>query len=324
MTVSVCIPVYNRAAELDRALRSVVQQTYSDLDIVVVDNASTDDSHAVARQYAAADSRVQVWRNPTLLGKVENWQRCLEHARGAYLKLLFSDDWLAPHAIERAVTVLEARPQVGFVYSGMTWRHADRLSHCYVADADHTMGSLEFLHHSATVADLVPVTTSCVLMRTADAHALFEPRIPARLADDTHAIGVGYSGMLLWRCADRYPEVHHLGEVLAHSADLQTGEVNSRIRYRDRHEMLWWGHRNAFAHFVRTCSLPLAVQRALVSTMFFSTVPLRGKERAARMQTFRQLFPEFRIHHLRPTHPQVFPHLRYRLGVPPDPQEILS
>ena len=72
-TVSVCIPVYNRRDELDRALRSVVSQTYQDLDIVVVDNASTDGSHEVALKYAQADPRIRVTRNDELEQRYRLW-----------------------------------------------------------------------------------------------------------------------------------------------------------------------------------------------------------------------------------------------------------
>lgn len=324
MTVSVCVPVYNRASELDRALRSVVEQTYQDLDIVVLDNASTDDSHAVASRYARADPRIRVHRNDELIGKAENWRRCLEFARGEYVKLLFSDDWLAPTAIERAVAVLAAQPRVGFVYSAMTWSVGDTEHPCYTGDGDRRVSAQEFLCHSATVADIVPVSASCVLLRTADAQRFFEERIPSRLPEDTHGIGIGYSGMLLWRCCDHYPEVHHLGEVLTYAADPQTGEVNSRTRYRERYEMLWWGHRNAFAHFVRTCGQPRAVLRELVTAMFVSTVPLRPKGFRLRLPRFRLLFPDLTWRDLRPFGPLVRPILVHRLRTPPDPVEIIG
>ncbi|MBV9844596.1 MAG: glycosyltransferase family 2 protein [Kutzneria sp.] len=322
--VSICIPVYNRAEQLDRALRSAIGQTYSDLDIIVLDNASTDASLEVARSHAAHDPRVRVERNDTTLDKAANWRRCLSFARGEYVKLLFSDDWISEEAIERAVRVLDARPDIGFVYTAMSWTEHGSTNTCYTADSDEDMASVDFLYRSATIADLVPVSTSCVVVRTSDAVTLFEERIPARLSRDTHHIGVGYSAILLWRCCDRYPAVHHIGAVLAHSAEATSGELNSRTRYRDQYETLWWGYRNAFAHFLSGCGQPDEVLRGLMTTVVVSTVPLRPYGARKRLRRLRLLFPELRMLALRPFQARVRPFLAHRLLHPPDPVEILG
>lgn len=321
--VSICIPVYNREAQLERALRSACEQTFRDLEIIVVDNASTDGSADVALRRAASDDRVRVVRNETTLDKTDNWWKALTLARGTYVKLLFSDDWIAPEAVGRSVDVLDGSPDVGFVYSAMTWHTGDRANTCYAAPTDADEPAEDFLYRSASIADLVPVTTSCVLMRRTDALEAFEQRIPARLADDTHRLGLGYSGTLLWRIARRYPRVHHLGRVLAHSADAPTGERGSRERYADRAEMLWWGHRNAFAHFADDPTLPRRVRQGLITVMFLHTVPVGRSATRKRLAGFRRLFPGFRPHHLRPWRREARPHLR-RLATPPDPLEILG
>lgn len=323
-TVSVCIPVYNRRDELGRALHSVVSQTYQDLDVVVVDNASTDGSHEVALEYARVDPRIRVTRNDELVGKVENWRRCLELARGEFVKLLFSDDWLAPAAIEKSVRVLAARPDVGFVYTGMTWDLGDRQSVCYAAETDRDEDAVEFLLRSAEIADHVPVTTSCVLLRTADVLEAFEDRIPARLDADTHGIGVGYSGLLLWKCADRAPFVHHIGEVLAYSADQRTGTPGSREAYRSKYETLWWGYRNAFGHFVDGGARSRRERRDLVTAMFLSTIALRPGGAGERLRTFRRIFPDFALRDLRPFGAHNRRLLARRVLTPPDPIEILG
>lgn len=99
--VSVCIPIYNGMAHLAEAIESALAQTYADLEILLVDDCSDDESVALARRLAEDDCRVRCFRNPQNLGLVGNWNRCIELARGQWIKFLFQDDVLAPTCIER-------------------------------------------------------------------------------------------------------------------------------------------------------------------------------------------------------------------------------
>ena len=99
--VTVCIPVYNGDAFVDRCLEAIVGQTYGNLDILVVDNCSTDDSAARLRKWSRHDRRVRVVVNEANIGLVPNRNRCIELARGEWIKFMDVDDLLAPSAIEQ-------------------------------------------------------------------------------------------------------------------------------------------------------------------------------------------------------------------------------
>lgn len=103
--VSVCVPTYGRSALLARTLRSVLAQTWSDFEIVVVDDASPDDTGT--RVAELADPRVRYIRNERNLGPAETWNRALGLAQGKYIKLLCDDDLLYPRCLERQVAVFE-------------------------------------------------------------------------------------------------------------------------------------------------------------------------------------------------------------------------
>lgn len=103
--VSVCIPTYNGARYLGECIESVLNQTYGGTEILVVDDASTDQTVAIATQYSQRDGRVRVHINPRNLGLVANWNRCLALAHGEWIKFLFQDDLLAPSCIERMLAV---------------------------------------------------------------------------------------------------------------------------------------------------------------------------------------------------------------------------
>ena len=100
VTVSICIPTYNGERYLATCLDSALAQTFTDFEVVVVDDGSTDATLAVVRRYAEADARIRVSRNPRNLGLVGNWNRCVELARGAWIKFLFQDDLLEPTCLE--------------------------------------------------------------------------------------------------------------------------------------------------------------------------------------------------------------------------------
>jgi glycosyltransferase involved in cell wall biosynthesis len=108
--VSIGVPVYNGARLLRRTLESLVAQTYTALEIIVLDNASTDETPAIAREFAARDARVRYVRNETNIGAVPNFRKVLGLASGKYFTWTAADDSRPPEAIERCVRALEDRP----------------------------------------------------------------------------------------------------------------------------------------------------------------------------------------------------------------------
>jgi glycosyltransferase involved in cell wall biosynthesis len=112
--VSILIPVYNRETLIGECIQSALDQTFTDFEIIIADNASTDGTWEVCRQYAAKDKRIRLFRNDTNIGPVRNWLRCVSEARGEFGKILFSDDLMLPHFLERTLPYLEDR-DVAFV-----------------------------------------------------------------------------------------------------------------------------------------------------------------------------------------------------------------
>ena len=118
--VSVCIDVYNYADFLPQAIESALAQTFRDLEIIIVDDCSTDSSYEVACHYAQQDSRIRVHRNPANLGMVKNRNACLQLATGEYVKFIHADDYLcSPDAVSRMVARLDANPAASLVACAM-------------------------------------------------------------------------------------------------------------------------------------------------------------------------------------------------------------
>src|SRR5512147_185345 len=109
--VSIGLPVYNGENFLEAAVRSVLSQSLDDLQLVISDNASTDRTAEICRDYAAADPRVVYLRNETNLGAAPNYNRTFHESTGRYFKWLAHDDQMGPQYLERTVGALEARPE---------------------------------------------------------------------------------------------------------------------------------------------------------------------------------------------------------------------
>ena len=108
--VSIGIPVFNAQRYLREALDSLIAQDYENLELVISDNASTDDTAAICREYAARDPRVRYERAEQNQGAVWNFNHVYGLARGRYFMWAAFDDLRAPTYVRRCVERLEAQP----------------------------------------------------------------------------------------------------------------------------------------------------------------------------------------------------------------------
>ncbi len=111
--VSLCIPVYNGGAMLHRAIESCLRQSYQNIEIIVGDNASEDETAEIARQYSLLDKRVRYFRNERNIGAPENFIKLFRAASGKFVQLLGHDDWLSSNYVEECVACFEKFPTSG-------------------------------------------------------------------------------------------------------------------------------------------------------------------------------------------------------------------
>ena len=114
---SVCIPAYNAGKFLSATIESVLAQTFTDFEIVILDNASTDNTKAVLALYV--DPRIQVVTNSQNVPAHENWTRTIGLARGEWVKLLCADDLLKPSALRQIHDDLSEHSEV-MVHAGVS------------------------------------------------------------------------------------------------------------------------------------------------------------------------------------------------------------
>ncbi|PYE85248.1 glycosyltransferase family 2 protein [Phyllobacterium leguminum] len=118
--VSICIPTYNGARYIREAVVSALQQEYPSFEIVIVDNCSTDGTEVLLSELLLQSDKIHFFKNETNIGLAGNFNKCLEHAQGEYIKYLCADDFLLPGCLEQMAAVLESHPTVSLVCSGRT------------------------------------------------------------------------------------------------------------------------------------------------------------------------------------------------------------
>ena len=114
--VSICIPTYNTGKYLSFAVESALSQSFKDIEVIVCDNASTDDTQDLLSKYR--DERLKVFRNDSNIGMIRNFNRCVELASGKYIKFLEADDILETDCVVKMVNIAEQYPNVGIISCG--------------------------------------------------------------------------------------------------------------------------------------------------------------------------------------------------------------
>ena len=123
--ISVIITSYNYLHYITQAIDSVRTQTYPNVEIVVVDNASTDGTVPVLRERYGDDPRVRIFENPVNIGESRNCNRGFELSTGDFVAWLSADDWYLPRHLERAAALFISEPQIDVVHSGVYFADAE-------------------------------------------------------------------------------------------------------------------------------------------------------------------------------------------------------
>jgi glycosyltransferase involved in cell wall biosynthesis len=115
--LSIGLPVYNGEKFLNAALDSLLNQTFTDFELIICDNASTDKTEAICQEYAVKDSRIRYYRNSTNIGCARNFNHVLEFASCEYFKWAAYDDLHDPTFIEKCINILDQDPSLVLCHS---------------------------------------------------------------------------------------------------------------------------------------------------------------------------------------------------------------
>lgn len=111
--VSVLMCSYNREKYINEAITSVLASTFTNFELIIVDNCSTDNTLEIAKSFESKDTRIKVYQNNTNIGQFPNRNLAAQYAKGKYLKYLDSDDLLFANGLETMVVAMEKFPEAG-------------------------------------------------------------------------------------------------------------------------------------------------------------------------------------------------------------------
>jgi glycosyltransferase involved in cell wall biosynthesis len=121
MLISVCIPTYNGEKYLVACVESILRQTFKNFELLIVDDSSSDNTLQIAQDYEKLDNRIRVVSNKQNLGLVGNWNRCIELAKGEWIKFVFQDDWMALNCLEKMVSAIGPKDYFVFCRRGFNF-----------------------------------------------------------------------------------------------------------------------------------------------------------------------------------------------------------
>ena len=220
--VSVGLPLYNAEEYLRVALDSLLSQTFTDFELIISDNASTDDTEKICREYMARDDRISYSRNEKNVGGSRNFNRVFDLSSGKYFRWAAHDDLVAPTYLERCVSVMEADPDVVLCHSKSAKIDVEgKVFGNY--DAEMRLGSV---HPHVRFGDMVNVRHFCTTI-----FGLMRREILAK----TPLMGlyIGSDRNLLAEIA-LHGKVHEIPEYLFFRRDHPRASVRRIPNYRER------------------------------------------------------------------------------------------
>lgn len=251
--VSVCIPTYGRARIIAQTIRSALSQTHSNIEVVLSDNCSTDDTLAIARRISDQDERLIVLESPKNYGAAANWKKCLDHANGDFVRFLFSDDYMAPECI--AESLLHFGTADAFVCNASKYFEHD-LSTLSQSTLYYREESKRY-PTSTYIADMIltdgfPYSPSAGMFRRRDASDVLLQAIPNEFGLCHADTAAGLDSLMFLLLCVKYPTFSYINTPLTYF-----GTANASITL-DRGEDLVPYYATAYDFFIRNHALEIS------------------------------------------------------------------
>jgi glycosyltransferase involved in cell wall biosynthesis len=229
--VSILIPVYNRKDYIAECIQSAINQTFQDIEIIVVDNASDDGTWEICKKFEAKDRRIRIFRNESNIGPVRNWIRCVQESQGVYSKLLFSDDCLEIDCLKTMVPKLDD-DDVSLVYcSAYIGEFKNNSIIAYTKANSLKISSAEFLNY--ILSGDAPLSPGAILIRTEDLLKNLHTTFPTSTLRYYETNGAGPDVMLMLMTSLKYKFVANVNVPLvffrAHKNSITINNCNNSV-----------------------------------------------------------------------------------------------
>jgi len=243
--VSILIPVYNRANLIEKTIASALNQTVSDIEVVIVDNQSTDNTYEICQNYQQQDNRIRLFRNETNIGPVRNWMRCASLATATYSKILFSDDLIARNFLERTLPYIIS-PKCSLVYTPAVIGPEDWTGSVFYQQyqTECKINQMTYIKTATYLTELVPLSPGAALFRTRDLQENILTHIPGVDDYDFTVYGAGVDLLVYMLTAVNYEYVAYLPEPLAffryHDDSISIQNKDNMVRLGYQHAVNWF------------------------------------------------------------------------------------
>lgn len=196
--LSVILPNYNHAAYLDQRIESIVSQSFQDMEIIVLDDCSTDHSREIIQNWAEKDTRIQTHFNTTNSGSpFRQWKKGLDIARGEYVWIAESDDYAHPKLASALLASLKKHPNAGVVYcqsnlinstGDLTGNHIVHLAqlHPTLWDRDFCILGTEALSKYMSIINIIPNAGAAIFRKELVHHLDWDKLYSYKLAGDRY------------------------------------------------------------------------------------------------------------------------------------------
>jgi glycosyltransferase involved in cell wall biosynthesis len=270
--VSILLPVYNRERLVKRAIESAISQTYKNIEIVTVDNLSTDKTYEILKEYEKNFPNIKAYQNKENIGPVRNWKKCLEYSSGEFIKILFSDDLIDETFIEKCMEIMLAHDDVGFVFSGTEiFREGKgKKVEAYVNGNTGIYNTKRFIKGSL-LGGPFPVSPGCALFRRLDVENNLVLEISNDLGLDFKKLGAGNDLLLFLLTAPKYQYFGYISELLSHF-----GAHDDSITICNDLSLYYW---TAKKYFVDNFAKDKKLKRLFYSRLWLVNTKNKGKFR---------------------------------------------
>ena len=189
--VSILIPVYNREKIIGETISSAINQTYKNIEIIIIDNCSTDNTWTVIKEFSKKDNRIRIFRNKENVGPVKNWEHCVKEARGEYGKFLWSDDLIASKFIEKTIPFLNNK-NIGFVYTATEiFKDGTNDKSVHFSIGKTGIYNMNQYIHGVLFETGYPVSPGCAIFRMDDFKNHLLVNIPTKKKIDFNEYAIG-------------------------------------------------------------------------------------------------------------------------------------
>jgi glycosyltransferase involved in cell wall biosynthesis len=206
--ISIVIPVYNRKEYIEECVISAINQTYKNIEIIIVDNFSTDGTWEICNFLRDNfETTIFCHQNTKNIGPVHNWKKGIELANGDLVKILFSDDKLDPSFLEETYLYLN-NPEVGLVYTsvlnGLEVHNSKIIHDTYSKSSFYE--SIDFVRKYFIGKD-VPFSPGCALFRKSDLLNNILLDIPSKIITDFNDHGAGPDLLIFLKISSLYNKI---------------------------------------------------------------------------------------------------------------------